>query len=144
MDSFNDETKQTACPGMRQTGVIQEYADLVGFRIKQLSTDFTETVPLKGFENEWKRAKETLSVLADIYKKLEADQFQPEPEDKEKLYDIIANVLQSNITVHVDKAGLTREIITLYSVPNRDARHGIRIEMEGTGSVRKIINHSFF
>lgn len=74
---------------MEQTEVIHQYADLVGFRIGQLSTDFTETVPRKGFEEEWKRAKETMSVLADIYKRVEADQFCPEPEDKEKLYAII-------------------------------------------------------
>ena len=129
---------------MEQTEVIHQYADLVGFRIGQLSTDFTETVPRKGFEEEWKRAKETMSVLADIYKRVEADQFCPEPEDKEKLYAIIANILQSNITVNINKVGSDRQIVTLFSVPDGDTRHGIRIEMKGTGSVRTIINHSFF
>lgn len=129
---------------MKQTEVIHQYADLVGFRIRQLSTDFTETVPINGFEKEWERAKETMSVLADIYKKLEADQFKPDPEDKEKLYGIIANVLQSNITVHINRVGSEREIITLYSVPDGDIQHGIKIEIRGSGSVRTIINHSFF
>ena len=134
--------------GMRQkmkpTEVIHQYADLVDFRIKQLSTDSTKTVPLEGFEKEWERAKETLCILADIYKRLETDQFKPEPKDEEKLYDIIANILLSNLTVHVDKTGINREIVTLLSVPDGDIQHGIRIEIEGTGSVRKIISHSFF
>lgn len=129
---------------IKQAEVIHQYADLVGFRIRQLSTDFTETVPVNGYEKEWERAKETMSVLADIYKKLEADRFKPEPEDKEKLYGIIANVLQSNITVHINRVGSEREIITLYSVPDGDTQHGIQIEMRGSGSVRTIINHSFF
>lgn len=127
-----------------QLEVINQYADLVGFRIGQLSTDFTETVPREGFEGEWERAKAAMAVLADLYKRVEADQFRPEPEDKEKLYGIIANVLASNITVHINKVGSDRQIVTLHSVPDGDTQHGIQVEMKGTGPVRTIINHSFF
>lgn len=129
---------------MKQTEVIHQYADLVGFRIGQLSTDFTETVPLEGCESEWKKAKETLHTLGDIYSRLETDQFEPEPDDKEKLYDIIRHVLQSDLTIHIKKLGSKRETITLFSVPDGNVRHGIKIEVKVSGSVRKIINHSFF
>ena len=70
--SFGGRTRQIFYYGeievgrkkMEQTEVIHQYADLVGFRIGQLSTDFTETVPRKGFEEEWKRAKRVTICLS--------------------------------------------------------------------------------
>lgn len=124
--------------------VIRQYVDLVSFRIAQISTDFTEAAPLEGYEAEWDHAKKTIRVLTDIYKRLETDRFSPEPEDKEKLYDIIANVLESDIAVHVNQTGTCRYEVMLFAVPDGKIRHGISIVLEGRGPVKKVISHSFF
>lgn len=128
-----------------QADVVEEYIDLLNFRIQQLSTDLTERVPKKGYETEWERTKEKRRLLIDLYKRLDAERFQPEKEDQEKLYEIIAYALQHSLNIHVNKAGTARWIVTLMAAPdNEEKRHGIRIELDGNASNKRVVSHSFF
>lgn len=135
---------QSAGTMPEQLETIRQYADLVAFRIKQVSTDFTETEPAEGYEAEWHNAKKKMRILSDIYKHLEIEMFSPKPEDREKLYRIIANVLENSITVHVSQTGTARYEVTLFAAPDGKIRHGISIVLEGSGSAKKVVNHSFF
>lgn len=125
--------------------VVEECIDLLNFRIQQLSTDLTERAPKKGYETEWERTKEKRRLLINLYKRLDAERFRPEKEDREKLYEIIAYALQHSLNIHVNKAGTARWIVTLIAAPdNEEKRHGIRIELDGNASNKRVISHSFF
>ena len=130
---------------MTSLDVIEEYMDLLNFRIQQLSTDLTEREPKKGHETEWERVKEKRRLLIDLYKRLDTERFQPEKADREKLYEIIAYALRHSLNIHVNKAGTARWIVTLMAAPgDEEKRHGIRIELDGNASNKRVISHSFF
>lgn len=130
---------------MTPLDVIAEYMDLINFQVQQMSTDYTERVPKEGREAEWKRAKEKRDILIDIYKRLDAEQFQPEKQDKEKLYDIIAYTLQHSLAIHINTSGTSRWKVTLLAAPDGgEKRHGIEIEIDGRGWHKRVVSYSFF
>ena len=124
--------------------LIRSVSEFFGFALWKYSADYTQSKPLEGYEAEWKKAKEVMEILPDIYKRLETDQFCPEQDGKERLYDIIACILQDSLSIHVDVCGENRWKVTLLGVPQNHEFHGIEIIVEGKGSHKSVISHSFF
>ena len=124
--------------------LIRSVSEFFGFALWKYSADYTQSKPLEGYEAEWKKAKEAMEILPDIYKRLETDQFCPEQDGKEKLYDIIACILQDSLSIHVDVCGENRWKVTLLGVPQNHEFHGIEIIVEGKEAIKVLSAIHFF
>lgn len=128
----------------RQMEVLHNQADQVASRLLQISADGKGLVPAPGYEKEWQEAREMLDILSRIYRKLETEKFATEPEDKEKAYRIVSGVLQDSLTLHVFQYGRYRYKVILIDPVTGHGCHGLELFIEGQGSHKKVISHSFF
>ena len=118
--------------------------ELLFFRLEQISVDHKGTEPKEGYGEEWERVKDTQGALLEIYKRLDTDNLMQELDEKEKLYDIIAYVLQCSGTLFLDRKENGQLFVTLDGVPDGQIRHSLELVLEGNDHRKSIISYRFF
>lgn len=127
---------------MTRLDCLQEYADLIDFRITQLSVD-SDLKPIAGYEIEHEHLKEKLSLIAGIYRDICRIDNAPRGNDKEVLLEIIENTLEVSGSGSIEKVDDNRYKVLLFANRVTETRKGIELDISTIGRGFHIKDYKF-